>query len=347
MRQLSALRASTGARLPLVLMNSFATRDDSLAALGAVPRTCRPTSSSRACRSCSPTRWSLFRGLRTRRWSGRRRGTATCIRLALSGMLAALLDARVTGTRSCPTRTTSARSCRRLCWRGSLPRRSRFCWKPAIAPRPIARAGTSPWRTADGALVLREVAQTPSGDLDGFQDITRHRFFNTNNLWLDLAALASLMESRGGVLGLPLIVNRKTVDPRDAASPAVVQLETRDGRGDRRLRRRPRRARRAPPLPAGEDDVGSAGAAIRRVRHGPRRLRRPRAGGTGAVVSVSTVQAACAFEAALPPSGPPSLRRRVPFVGVGRRVFGGGAVVRGSASVEGPARVPDGAVLEG
>ena len=30
----------------------------------------------------------------------------------------------------------------------------------------------------------------------------------------------------GGVLGLPMIVNRKTVDPNDASSPGVVQLET-------------------------------------------------------------------------------------------------------------------------
>src|SRR5690606_22306141 len=78
----------------------------------------------------------------------------------------------------------------------------------------------------DGGLVLREIAQTPDADLDAFQDVERHRYFNTNNLWLDLRALDAELRRRDGVLPLPMIVNRKTVDPRDPDSPAVVQLET-------------------------------------------------------------------------------------------------------------------------
>jgi UTP--glucose-1-phosphate uridylyltransferase len=77
-------------------------------------------------------------------------------------------------------------------------------------------------RRADGGLVLRETAQTPDGDMDAFEDVSRHRFFNCNNVWVDLRVLAS----RDGPLGLPMIVNRKTVDPADPSSPAVVQLET-------------------------------------------------------------------------------------------------------------------------
>ena len=41
----------------------------------------------------------------------------------------------------------------------------------------------------DGALVLREIAMTPEDDLDAFQDVERHRYFNTNSLWLDLVQL--------------------------------------------------------------------------------------------------------------------------------------------------------------
>lgn len=81
-------------------------------------------------------------------------------------------------------------------------------------------------RKADGQLILRESAQTASDDLDAFQDIERHSYFNTNNLWLDLQQLKDIMAERKGVLGLPLIVNRKTVDPADKASPKVIQLET-------------------------------------------------------------------------------------------------------------------------
>src|SRR5207302_5088856 len=46
------------------------------------------------------------------------------------------------------------------------------------------------------------------------------------NLWVDLRVLADELERRSGVLALPLIVNRKTVDPRDPSSPAVLQLES-------------------------------------------------------------------------------------------------------------------------
>src|SRR5919206_494110 len=53
-----------------------------------------------------------------------------------------------------------------------------------------------------------------------------HRDVNTNNLWVDLEALQRVMAERDGVLGLPLIVNRKTVDPGDPSTPEVYQLET-------------------------------------------------------------------------------------------------------------------------
>ena len=80
-------------------------------------------------------------------------------------------------------------------------------------------------RTSDGQLLLREVAQCPSEDLEEFQNIEKHQYFNTNNLWLRLDALRDLLEKSDGVLPLPMIVNRKTVDPRDKNSTAVIQLE--------------------------------------------------------------------------------------------------------------------------
>src|SRR6202042_2710965 len=38
--------------------------------------------------------------------------------------------------------------------------------------------------------------------------------------------LAATLEAADGVLALPLIVNRKTVDPRDSDSTPVIQLES-------------------------------------------------------------------------------------------------------------------------
>ena len=40
-----------------------------------------------------------------------------------------------------------------------------------------------------GGLLLRESAQCPEEDEARFADVNRHRFFNTNNLWIDLEAL--------------------------------------------------------------------------------------------------------------------------------------------------------------
>ncbi len=80
-------------------------------------------------------------------------------------------------------------------------------------------------RSADGRLLLREVAQCPDADLDAFQDIDRHPYFNTNSLWLRLDLLKEQLAADSGVLPLPMIRNSKTVDPRDKSSTPVIQLE--------------------------------------------------------------------------------------------------------------------------
>lgn len=81
-------------------------------------------------------------------------------------------------------------------------------------------------RTSDGRLVLRETAQTPDADKAKLADLDRHRYCSTNNLWFDLAAMKHALDVRGGILGLPLIRNVKNVDPGDKSSPKVVQVET-------------------------------------------------------------------------------------------------------------------------
>ena len=78
----------------------------------------------------------------------------------------------------------------------------------------------------NGQLLLREAAQCPSTDQESFQDIQKHRFFNTNNIWLRLDVLKDVLNHHGGLVPLPMIRNVKTVDPRDGDSPKVVQLET-------------------------------------------------------------------------------------------------------------------------
>lgn len=76
-------------------------------------------------------------------------------------------------------------------------------------------------RLKSGQLALRERSQCAPEDLPAFEDIQLHRYFNTNNLWLRLEALREQPPP-----SLPLIVNRKTVDPTDPGSTPVYQLES-------------------------------------------------------------------------------------------------------------------------
>ena len=81
-------------------------------------------------------------------------------------------------------------------------------------------------RKSDGQLILRDTAQCAPEEMHFFTDEDRHPYFHANNLWIDLGALRRLMSERHNVLGLPLIRNIKTVDPSDPSSTPVVQLET-------------------------------------------------------------------------------------------------------------------------
>lgn len=69
-------------------------------------------------------------------------------------------------------------------------------------------------------IELLEAAQVEDDHLDDFKNIKRFKYFNTNNLWINLKSLKDKMESGGG-LPLSVIVNPKNVDGVD-----VLQLET-------------------------------------------------------------------------------------------------------------------------
>lgn len=76
-------------------------------------------------------------------------------------------------------------------------------------------------RLASRQLALRERSQCAPPDLAAFENIAVHRYFNTNNLWLRLEALREQP-----LPSLPLIVNRKTVNPTEPGSTPVYQLES-------------------------------------------------------------------------------------------------------------------------
>jgi UDP-N-acetylglucosamine pyrophosphorylase len=87
------------------------------------------------------------------------------------------------------------------------------------------KGGHLAMRKSDGRLLLREIAQCPDEDMNEFQNIDKHQYFNTNSLWLNLEKLKAQLVADSGALPLPMIKNKKTVDPRDPKSIPVFQLE--------------------------------------------------------------------------------------------------------------------------
>jgi UTP--glucose-1-phosphate uridylyltransferase len=91
--------------------------------------------------------------------------------------------------------------------------------------RPLDAKGGHLAKYNDGRLLLREIAQCPEEELEAFQDIEKYRFFNNNNLWIDLLFLKDYF-SKNKRIYLPLILKPTKLDPRDDLSPDIFQVET-------------------------------------------------------------------------------------------------------------------------
>lgn len=228
--QLLTARSANAIDLPLVLMNSFRTRDDSLAALAAhdglaldgLPLDIvQHREPKLLAADLSPVDWPADPELT---WCPP--GHADLYpTLRATGLLDALIERGMRWAFCSNADNLGATVDGRIAaWMAveQLP----FVMEAAARTAADRKGGHLARRRADGRLVLREVAQTADDDLDAFQDIDRHRFFNTNNVWLDLVALRDVLDRSDGVLELPMIRNAKTVDPQDAASPAVIQIES-------------------------------------------------------------------------------------------------------------------------
>ncbi|KAK7930654.1 hypothetical protein WMY93_007049 [Mugilogobius chulae] len=69
-------------------------------------------------------------------------------------------------------------------------------------------------------LRLLEIAQVPKAHVDEFKSVTKFKIFNTNNLWISLPAIKRVYDANA--LDLEIIVNPKTLD----GGLNVIQLET-------------------------------------------------------------------------------------------------------------------------
>jgi UTP--glucose-1-phosphate uridylyltransferase len=223
-RQVLALRRRHACtRLPLVLMNSFATRDASLAALAGYPDLpvddlpldfLQSMEPKLVASDLTPVEWPADPALE---WAPPGHGDIYPS-LVGSGMLDTLLERGYEyAFVSNADNLGAVLEPRILAWFAA--ERLPFVMEVVEGTDADRKGGHIARR--DGRLVLRETAQAPEGD-DSFGDYRRWRHYNSNNLWIHLPAIAE----RGGALDLPLIVNRKTVDPSDSSSPEVIQLET-------------------------------------------------------------------------------------------------------------------------
>jgi UTP--glucose-1-phosphate uridylyltransferase len=351
-RQIVRLSERTGVAVPLVLMNSFRTRDDSLAALaryGAlsgplapdflqhkVPRLALPGLAPIAWPAepehewCPPGHGDLYPALES------------------SGLLDAMLGAGY--------RTAFVSNADNL---GAVLDPALLGWFVASrAPfamevkerTPADRKGGHLARTPDGRLVLREVAQCPPEERERFEDVKRWRFFNTNNLWIDLPALSAALAATQGVLPLPLIRNEKPVDPEDPGSPRVIQLETALGAAIS-VFERARAIRvadeRFAPVKTTADLLRVRSDAYR--RDAEERVV-PAAGGLGGAIAIELDARFFRTVAELElrtPHGPPSLVRCRRLVVKGDVRFGRGVGIEGEVTLEAPPggrlEVPDGA----
>ena len=227
-RQLLHLRRETGARLPLVLMNSFSTREDSLAALAVYPEFTQDVPVD-FLQHMEPKIWAESLEPATwpddpeKEWCPPGHGDIYTA-LVASGMLDKLLAAGY--EYAFVSNADNLGAVLDVAILGFIAER-RIPFLMEVAHRTAAdRKGGHLARSSDGRLILRESAQCPPDEEAAFQDIQIYRYFNTNNLWINLRALAEILAERKGVLGLPLIRNEKPVDPAKPSTPRVYQLET-------------------------------------------------------------------------------------------------------------------------
>src|SRR3954468_21277035 len=355
-RQVLGLREGTVARLSLILMNSFSPRDASLEALGRhddveadVPLDFVQNKVPKLLADgLEPAEWPDDPDLE---WAPPGHGDLYTA-LVTSGMLDELLerDYRYAFVSNADN-LGAVLEPRILAWMASegVP----FVMEVADRTEADRKGGHIARRRDGDGLVLREIAQTPDDNVDAFQDTSRHRYFNTNTLWVDLEALRRLLDERDGVLGLPMIVNRKTVDPSDKSSPAVIQLETAMGAAidvfdGARAIRVPRR--RFAPVKTTSDLLALRSDAYVLTDKAHVEPAEGRDGPPVVDLDDEHYKLLRDFEARFP-DGAPSLVACDRLTVEGDVLFGAGVVVRGAVTVQhdgdGRLRIEDGTILEG
>ncbi len=229
-RQVLALRKEYDASLPLMFMNSFHTSEDTLRALadyedlpvdGLPLEFLQNKEPKLRTDDLTPVEWEKDPTLE---WCPPGHGDIYTA-LRSTGLLDALIEAGFTQVFVSNSDNLGAVPDARVA--GWFAQSGAPFAIEAVRRTPSDRKGGHfATRKSDGRIVLRETAQTLEEDKEALADLGRHRFASTNNLWFDLAAMRNELDRRDGILGLSMIKNTKHVDPADASSPEVIQIET-------------------------------------------------------------------------------------------------------------------------
>ena len=88
----------------------------------------------------------------------------------------------------------------------------------------------------EGTVRLLEIAQVPSDHVEEFKSIKKFKYFNTNNIWLNLKAIKRVVENHE--LKMEIIPNKKSIsaDKKGESDLNVLQLETAVGAAIRHFR---------------------------------------------------------------------------------------------------------------
>lgn len=241
--QVLSARKAFGARLPLMFMNSFNTREDTLKALEKYPDLAvdgleldflQDQEPKLDAETLAPVEWPKDSSLE---WCPPGHGDLYTALLG-SGVLDHLLEAGYQYASVSNGDNLGAVPDGRLAgWfaASGAPYAAELC-RRTINDK---KGGHLAIRKSDDQLILRDTAQTAEEEMDYFTDEHRHPFFHTNNLWFDLEALKKVLDERHGVMGLHIIRNEKTVDPKDSSSTPVIQIESAMGALSRSLKALP------------------------------------------------------------------------------------------------------------
>ncbi len=94
-----------------------------------------------------------------------------------------------------------------------------------VRRREMDKKGGHLAKNSEGNLVLRERAQAADDEIEAFESTENYSYFNSNSIWVNLTQLKKIVDEKGQI-ELPLIANKKHLVPTDSATPEVYQIET-------------------------------------------------------------------------------------------------------------------------